>query len=241
MNFLLFIVIAAAIPHVILYLRRLHRMIVYKRSDYYTATRKRFRTVRRDLGLWGEYLTYLKLRKLPGDKKFLYNCYVPKGDGTFTEIDLIMLHASGVYVFESKNYSGWIFGSEADQYWTQSLRGGRKERFYNPIKQNNAHIRQLMQFIPNLTRESTHSVIVFSERCELRKLSYSTEQQMIVKRNHLNRTMKLHLQRQLSSPIDIDAIYQKLYPQTQLTEQQKQAHIQRVTEIKQKPPSHHRR
>ncbi|NLK22184.1 MAG: NERD domain-containing protein [Epulopiscium sp.] len=26
-----------------------------------------------------------------------------------------------MYVFESKNYSGWIFGNEKDKNWTQML------------------------------------------------------------------------------------------------------------------------
>lgn len=37
------------------------------------------------------------------------------------EIDLIMISETGIYVFESKNYSGWIFGDEKQRYWTQIL------------------------------------------------------------------------------------------------------------------------
>lgn len=40
------------------------------------------------------------------------NLYLPKEDGSTTEIDLIMLSETGILVFESKNYSGWIFGDE---------------------------------------------------------------------------------------------------------------------------------
>jgi hypothetical protein len=49
------------------------------------------------------------------------NLYIPKKDGSTTEIDLIMLSQTGVYVFESKNYSGWIFGDEKSKNWMQTL------------------------------------------------------------------------------------------------------------------------
>lgn len=55
--------------------------------------------------------------------------YVPKDDGTTTEIDLIMLSPMGIYVFESKNYSGWIFGNEKSRYWTQTLENKKKNNF----------------------------------------------------------------------------------------------------------------
>ena len=203
----------------------------YERTEYFIATRTPYRAVRKDVGLWGEYLTYRKLSKLPGGRKFIFNCYAPKENGTFTEVDLIMLHTSGVYVFESKNYGGWIFGKETDRQWTQSFRSGRRERFFNPLMQNNSHIKQLQRFLPGLAREAFQSVIVFSERCELRKVTLTSDQHLVVKRDRLPRAIAPYLLRQLLSPADIDVIYQQLFPQTQLTEQQKQAHVQRVADI----------
>jgi hypothetical protein len=61
-------------------------------------------------GNYGEFLTFCCLEKLKGDHKLLTNVYLPKKDGSTTEIDLIMIDETGIYVFESKNYSGWIFG-----------------------------------------------------------------------------------------------------------------------------------
>lgn len=69
----------------------------------------------------GEYSTYCLLDKLEGYKKFLFNCYIPKGDGTTTEVDVIMIHETGIYVIESKNYNGCIFGREDAYEWTQTL------------------------------------------------------------------------------------------------------------------------
>lgn len=80
-------------------------------------------------GEYGEDRIYDILQKVDGYKATLPNCYLPKGNGETAEVDLIFLHESGIYVFESKNYSGWIFGSENQKYWTQSFsdrRGGTK-------------------------------------------------------------------------------------------------------------------
>jgi archaellin len=64
-----------------------------------------------------------------------------------------------VFVIETKNYSGRIYGSEEQQEWTQVLAGGNeKNKFYNPIKQNATHIYNLRKIIKNVP---IHSVVVF--------------------------------------------------------------------------------
>ena len=81
----------------------------YEQSDYYLQTKTPYRRVQSDKGLHGEFLTFKCLESLLGYKKFLFNLYIPKEGGGTTELDVILLHESGIYVFESKNYSGWIF------------------------------------------------------------------------------------------------------------------------------------
>lgn len=233
MHILIFLLLAALPCIAVATLIPLCRKRAYEKSEYFAATRTPYRVIQQDLGLWGEYLTFRCLRKMSGYKKFLFNCYIPKENGTLTEIDLIMLHSSGVYVFESKNYSGWIFGNEADPQWTQSFRSGHKERFFSPIKQNSSHIKQLQRFLPGLQTEVIQSVIVFSERCTLRKITLTTHQHIVVKRNQLLRAIARLSNRQVLSPADINAIYQRLFPQTQLTAQEKESHRQLVADIAQ--------
>ena len=97
----------------------------YQKTEYYQATHFPYYKLFNDTGRLGEYYTFKYLFPLKGYKRFLFNCYVPKEAGTDTEIDVIMLHESGIYVFESKNYSGWIFGTENQKQWTQTLPSGR--------------------------------------------------------------------------------------------------------------------
>lgn len=137
-----------------------------------------------DKGSYGEFLTFCMLEKA-GENNILTNIYLPKKDGTTTEIDLLMVDTTGIYVFESKNYSGWIFGDEKSKMWTQSLKGGHKNKFFNPIWQNKGHISALDNYLDGQFSEAFYSYIIFSERCELKKVNFSSSNISVIKRNKL--------------------------------------------------------
>ena len=75
-----------------------------------------------NVGQFGEYLTEYSLGKdnIPGYRRIKSNVYVPNRNGT-TEIDVVMIHEKGTFVIESKNYSGWIVGSEGQHNWIQRM------------------------------------------------------------------------------------------------------------------------
>ncbi|MCD8050192.1 MAG: NERD domain-containing protein [Clostridiales bacterium] len=214
----------------------------YESSDYYRQTHNRFHTVRcgdgnNGKGVKGEYLTWNYLRKLPGYKKFLFNCYLPKGNGETTEIDVILLHESGIYVFESKNYSGWIFGTETQQYWTQTLPQGRnhsqKEHFLNPIIQNKVHLKWLERYL-NREQELFYSYIVFSERCTLKDVTLTSGQHHVIKRENVLTDVKANVQAAGTKLTQdaIDELFDKLLPLTQIDAAQKAAHVAEVAKKK---------
>ena len=91
-------------------------------------------------GKRGEDLVAWQLRKdLPEEYRILNDIYLPLPDGTTTQIDHIVVSQYGVFVVETKTYSGWIFGDEKGKEWTQSLPHA-KNRFQNPMRQNYKHI-----------------------------------------------------------------------------------------------------
>lgn len=161
--------------------------------------------------------------------KTLQNIYVPLNNGKTTEIDLLYITQKGLFVIESKNYSGYIFGDENNRNWTSTLsagkRGVEKHQFYNPIWQNNAHISALKQYLGmNLP---TFSLIVFSDRCELKNVSVFSPEIYICKQNKL-----FYLVRTLwDSSLDvldehqITTIYCKLLPLTTVNNSVKMNHI----------------
>ncbi len=121
----------------------------------------------RGKGYYGEYLVFKELYpKLTGCCKILMNLQIPTGDGRTTEIDLLLIHETGLYVFEMKHYKGTIYGKTSDQKWTQYFRTAPNSHFYNPILQNQYHIKALQKMFPGIP---IHSLIVFtSPECDLR-------------------------------------------------------------------------
>ena len=100
--------------------------------------------------------------------------YLPWPDGRTAQIDQIIIADSGIYVLEVKNYKGWIFGNEKNQYWTQVLSSGYfgqsiKNRLYNPIRQNASHVYCIRKNLKGY-KGPIHSLIVFSNEAEFKDI-----------------------------------------------------------------------
>ena len=147
-----------------------------------------------NLGNTGEYLCAYAIEgsALAEQGRLYRNLIVPTGPRSrleTTEIDVVLLCPSGIYVIESKNYSGWIFGKADQRNWTVCLNRNTRERVPNPIRQNNGHISALMRVL-NLPREAFVSLIVFSERCELKRIPDDTDSMLIIHRNRIVKMIK---------------------------------------------------
>ena len=56
----------------------------------------------------------------------LNNITLPLANGGSTQIDHIIVSVHGIFVIETKNYKGWIYGNEKQRQWTQVFANGRK-------------------------------------------------------------------------------------------------------------------
>lgn len=201
-------------------------------NEYFKSTHFSYFNVLLDKGKSGEYKIYNSLSGLPGYKKFIFNCYLPKYNTETTEIDIIMLHRTGIYVFESKNYSGWIFGNEKQENWTQTLyvkyKGTQKNHFYNPILQNNGHIKWLKYHLKEYYKAKYYSYIVFGNDCELKKITITSNQHTVIKREKLFSSILSNIENAdlCLTENEIDNIYNRLYKYTQTNLTQKQTHSQ---------------
>ena len=111
-----------------------------------------------------------------------HDLYVNKGNGSFSQTDLVLVTRVGIIVFEVKDYSGWIFGSGHDRQWTQVLAFGKqKYKFYNPISQNSAHIEVIRKQLSGFGFIPIHSVIVFYGNCVFKQLNFIPPGVFIVK------------------------------------------------------------
>lgn len=145
----------------------------------------------RGRGEWSERKTVLKLLKMGIDPRAIFHdCYIRKASGQYTQVDLVVATRVGLLVFEVKDYSGWIFGHFRQKYWTQVLAYGReKHRFYNPIMQNNGHIRAIRENLPRNPGIPIYSIIVFFGNSTLKDVTIASGNDYLIYPNEIKRTV----------------------------------------------------
>ena len=112
------------------------------------------------LGREGEMLVAEELGENIENIQYTFNNYRIVYNQKSTEIDHIHICKNGVFVIETKNRSGDIYGEEDSQEWLQVLADGNVEHnFYNPIKQNNSHAYKISKILPSNVK--VISIIVF--------------------------------------------------------------------------------
>lgn len=94
----------------------------------------------------------------PNEYVILNDLTLPTNGGT-TQIDHIVVSQFGIFVVETKNMKGWIFGGERQARWTQTLRR-HKSQFQNPLRQNFKHVKTVQELL-SLRAVDIHNVVVF--------------------------------------------------------------------------------
>lgn len=117
-------------------------------------------------GWIGERRLHGELMLLPASRyHVLGNLTLPTADGS-TQIDHVVVSPHGVFVIETKNYDGWIFGKAHDKQWTQKFHR-RSHAFQNPLRQNHKHLRTLAELV-ELDERALFSLVVFVGRAEFK-------------------------------------------------------------------------
>jgi hypothetical protein len=135
------------------------------------------------IGKLGEYRVRKEIEMIEktsaGKYIAFHDLYIPKKDGSTSQIDHLILSEQGLFVIETKNYSGWIFGDEKSKYWTQVIYK-RKEKFSNPIWQNIGHIKALKEWLgEEFAYIPIYSVIIFMPRAKLKTNSSFNQSHVI--------------------------------------------------------------
>ena len=135
-------------------------------------------------GYIGEKSVAAILSFLPSDKYKIINDALIKSNDRTIQIDHLVISVYGIFVIETKNYKGWITGSDDSEYWTKNV-FGNKYKFYNPIRQNKAHISALSKQL-GLSFNKFIPIIVFSNRADLKvntvhNVIYTTQINRVIK------------------------------------------------------------
>ncbi len=111
-------------------------------------------------GILGEWQVNLAARLfLEKDKYHLFkNITLPTEEGS-TQIDHVIVSRYGVFVIETKNMKGWIFGDPNQKIWTQKIYR-HTAKFQNPLHQNYKHSQTLLSAL-QLDPQTLFSIIVF--------------------------------------------------------------------------------
>lgn len=97
-------------------------------------------------GSFGEILTQ-QFSKIFTDALVLRDVLIECGDNSTTQIDLILIDSTGLYVVEIKNFSGGtVYGDGTKKTWYYYKNGSRYD-LYSPLMQNRNHIRHLKRFL----------------------------------------------------------------------------------------------
>jgi len=111
-------------------------------------------------GVIGEFIVNLSAKLFLDKEKYhlIKNVTLPTENGS-TQIDHIIVSKYGIFVVETKNMKGWIFGSPNQKTWTQKIYK-HSSKFQNPLHQNYKHTKTLESLL-ELNEEQIFSVIVF--------------------------------------------------------------------------------
>ena len=121
-----------------------------------------------------------------------------------SQIDHVLFHTSGIYVIETKNYSGRIYGTENQKEWTQVLAyGNRKNKLYNPLFQNYTHIVRLEKLFGNI--KTLNSCVVFVKG----NINY-IEANNVYTPNSLKRFILNNINESIYTENEINDLYNKL-------------------------------
>lgn len=137
-------------------------------------------------GKIGESKVALSLSWLDKNDYIVFNDLHLSHNGYTTQIDHLVLSIYGVFVIETKNYKGWIFGNEKSNYWTQTIYG-KRYKLYNPILQNWKHVNFLKRLSPELKSATYFPIVVFSGSGQLKSVESTLP---VIYKNQLKRLIR---------------------------------------------------
>ena len=230
MNELMFIIFLIIVLFVLVLIINIGiKSYSYKKSLYYSLTKTSKRKLLNDRGRLGEFQIMKLLEKQKGKHEILMNIYLPVNTETTTECDIIFINKYGIFVVESKNLTGMIYGDADVRYWTQEI-GRKTHSFYSPVKQNKNHIKAVIKNIIINKNDLYHSVIVFGSNANIKKVKVKVDNTYVINVSSLKKTFRKIKKRGniVLNDYEIDEIKLRLLPYTNASYFTKRDHIKNI-------------
>lgn len=133
------------------------------KSKHHIASRKKKRAAEK-LGKAGEKLVDKALSVLSDDYILLNNLLLLYNNSTH-QIDHVIISEFGIFIIETKNYSGIVKGTEKSRTWVHFM-GRKRYYFLNPIIQNNGHVEALKAHFPEYA-DYFIPIVCFTDKTKL--------------------------------------------------------------------------
>ncbi|WP_245890155.1 nuclease-related domain-containing protein [Rummeliibacillus pycnus] len=117
-------------------------------------------------GELGEYKINIQLDQFPKNYKYHSDLLIKNGKSStgYSQIDHVIITPYGIFVIETKNYQGTIYGEKNRKTW---LING-KFKMMNPLLQNYGHMQAIKDEIDKKFHEHFISIVSFTKRCTLK-------------------------------------------------------------------------
>ena len=156
--------------------------------------------------------------------KLLNDIMIKSNNGT-SQIDHILIGKKGIFVIETKDYSGMIYGDEYSREWTQVI-NSKKNKFYNPIRQNYGHIKTLEKYIDR--KNIFISIIVFTNKSTLKKIETDTP---VIQVKKLKRFIRKYKSNNMLTKEEIDNMYNLIKKNNINSKRERKKHVKRISRI----------
>lgn len=149
-----------------------------------------------------------------------------------TQIDHIVVSIYGIFVIETKNYAGKIYGTEKSQKW-QYYSHGNKYEFYNPLKQNYKHTKTLQDLLMRNAQAIgimgadflIYPIVAFSGNAEIRVKVTGAD---VVYFGNVPDTIYSHCTQPVLTKQQVDSIVNCILYHNVNSDEKKQEHVQNI-------------
>lgn len=177
-------------------------------------------------GFIGEKVVSAHLKTLPSASyKIINDLILPTKRGT-SQVDHVVISNYGIFVIETKNYKGWIFGHENSEKWIQNIYGN-KYKLSNPVRQNQSHIRAIQNSLSDIGQFPMISIIAFSSNASL---NVSVESVHVIYWKQIASTIRRH-RAEVISDDQVQRIVSHLRESNVTTGSRKKDHTKRVRQV----------